>query len=77
MPIVVRAVPKEEFRQWLASRRPAPAAADPATAVDAAGGTGSGIAPSRAAAPDEATDPGLTAPDPATDPGATAPETGL
>jgi cytochrome c oxidase subunit 2 len=74
MPIVVHAVPKEEFQQWLASRRPAPAAADPATAVDAAGGTGSGIAPARTAAPDETTDPGVTAPDPA---GVTAPETGL
>jgi cytochrome c oxidase subunit 2 len=63
MPIVVNAVPPEEFQQWLASRRPAPAAADPATAVDAAGGTDSGVAPARAAAPDETTDPGVTAPE--------------
>ena len=30
MPIVVKAVSKEEFQQWLASRKPAPAVAEPA-----------------------------------------------
>jgi cytochrome c oxidase subunit 2 len=30
MPIVVEAVSKEEFRQWLAQRKPAPPAAAPA-----------------------------------------------
>jgi cytochrome c oxidase subunit 2 len=35
MPIVVRAVPKAEFQQWLASHRPAPAAT-PATPVEPA-----------------------------------------
>lgn len=32
MPIVVRAVPKAEYQQWLASRKPAPAEAAPAPA---------------------------------------------
>ncbi|KAF1716752.1 cytochrome c oxidase subunit II [Pseudoxanthomonas yeongjuensis] len=36
MPIVVRAVPKEEFRQWLASKKPAAAPAPPVEAAPAA-----------------------------------------
>ncbi|MGY3266642.1 cytochrome c oxidase subunit II [Lysobacter sp. HA35] len=36
MPIVVRAVPKAEFQQWLASRQPQPAAAPAAPAAPAA-----------------------------------------
>ncbi|MEL1263271.1 cytochrome c oxidase subunit II [Pseudoxanthomonas putridarboris] len=35
MPIVVKAVPKEEFQQWLAARKPAPAA-EPAPTTEAA-----------------------------------------
>ncbi|TBR07963.1 MAG: cytochrome c oxidase subunit II [Lysobacter sp.] len=34
MPIVVRAVPKAEFQQWLASRQPAPSAAPAPVAAD-------------------------------------------
>lgn len=36
MPIVVRAVPPAEFRQWIAARQPAPAAPAPAPATPAA-----------------------------------------
>lgn len=53
MPIVVRAVPKEEFQKWLAAKKPAPAPA-PAPAAPAA--------PAEAAPAD-----GQAAPAPATD----------
>jgi cytochrome c oxidase subunit 2 len=40
MPIVVEALPKEEFKRWLAARKPAPAeAAPPAPAAQPAAGT--------------------------------------
>ncbi|MGX5729316.1 cytochrome c oxidase subunit II [Pseudoxanthomonas beigongshangi] len=54
MPIVVRAVPKEEFQKWLAAKKPAPAPA-PAPAAPAA--------PAEQAAPAD----GQAAPAPATD----------
>ena len=66
MPIVVRAVPKAEFDNWLAAekakRAPAPApAAAAASAQDAAAGSEAGIAPARPAAPDASTDPNTDA----------------
>ena len=62
MPIVVKAVPKAEYQQWLAAekakRAPAPApAAAAASAVDAATSSASGTAPRHPAAPDASTDP--------------------
>src|SRR5688500_5980091 len=61
MPIVVKAVPKAEFDQWLAAEKaknaPAAPAAAAASAVDAATSSASGTAPRHPAAPDPSTDP--------------------
>ncbi len=61
MPIVVKAVPKAEFDQWLAAEKaknaPAAPAAVAASAVDAATSSASGTAPRHPAAPDPSTDP--------------------
>lgn len=66
MPIVVRALPRAEYDQWLAAEKaknapPAPAAAA-ASAVDAAAGTPDGSAPARPAAPDPSNTPAAPAP---------------
>ena len=61
MPIVVRAVPKAEFEQWLAAQKAKAAAAEPAaaaaTASDAAAATPSGTGPRQPAAPDTSNEP--------------------
>jgi cytochrome c oxidase subunit 2 len=69
MPIVVRAVPKAEFQQWLAARKAesapqAPAAAT-ATALDAMGSSPSGTGERHVATPDPSTDPTPEAAEPA------------
>jgi len=78
MPIVVNAVSKQEFQQWISAQKalnaPAPTTDTAASEAEAAMGSDSGIAPARAAAPDEATDP--AAPE-ATDPTAPADATEL
>ena len=52
MPIVVKAVPKAEFDQWLASKKPAPAAAPaPAAPVEEAAPADATTAPAVEAAP--------------------------
>ncbi len=52
MPIVVKAVPKEEFKQWLASKKPAaPAEAAPAAPVEAAPAAPAEPAPTAQQAP--------------------------
>nr|WP_295378921.1 cytochrome c oxidase subunit II [Pseudoxanthomonas sp.] len=52
MPIVVRAVPKEEFQKWLAAKKPAPAPAAPAAPAEAAPADGQAApAPATDAAP--------------------------
>ena len=61
MPIVVKAVPKAEFQQWLAAEKarsapPAPAAAA-ASADDAATSSATGTGRRHLAAPDPSTDP--------------------
>jgi cytochrome c oxidase subunit 2 len=61
MPIVVKAVSKEEFKQWLAAEKaksapPKPAEAA-ATATDAMNATPEGIGPRQPAAPDASTTP--------------------
>lgn len=68
MPIVVRALPKGEYAQWLAAEKArnapqAPAAAS-ASAQDSATGTADATAPRRAATPDPANDPAATPPEP-------------
>jgi len=50
MPIVVKAVPKAEFAQWLASKKPAPAA-EPAPAAPAPEAAPADAAPATEAAP--------------------------
>ncbi|MBL8257917.1 MAG: cytochrome c oxidase subunit II [Pseudoxanthomonas mexicana] len=50
MPIVVKAVPKAEFEQWLASKKPAPAA-EPAPAAPAPEATPADAAPAADAVP--------------------------
>ena len=66
MPIVVKAVPKAEFQQWLAAQKgknaPPAQVATAVSAQDAAAGTESGTAPAYPAAPDPSTDPGATVP---------------
>ncbi len=61
MPIVVKAVPKAEYRQWLAAQQakaaPAEPAAAAATAQDAAAATPSGTGPRQPAAPDASNEP--------------------
>ncbi|WP_045738622.1 cytochrome c oxidase subunit II [Xanthomonas sp. MUS 060] len=53
MPIVVEAMSKQDFRKWLASRKPAPAVAAPASAPVAA----PAAAPTAASAPDNTAAP--------------------
>ena len=77
MPIVVRAVPKAEFQQWLAAEKarnapPAPTSTA-VSAQDAATGRADASAPARRAAPDPSTDPEATAPEPSAETGAQAP----
>lgn len=50
MPIVVEAVSKEEFKQWLAQRKPAPPAAPATPAAPAEPATPAGEAPAAPAA---------------------------
>lgn len=73
MPIVVKAVSKAEFKQWLAAEQaknaPQAPAAAAASAEDAAAGSADGNAPARAAAPDPSTDPEATPPEPSAETG--------
>lgn len=66
MPIVVRALPKAEFAQWIAAQKAKnPPTSPVATAVsiqDAAAGSADASASARAAAPDPTTDPEVEAP---------------
>lgn len=56
MPIVVKAVPKAEYEQWLASKKPAPAAAPaPAAPVEEAAPADATTAPAVDAAPTDET----------------------
>lgn len=61
MPIVVKAVSKEEFKQWLAAQKaknaPAKPAAAAATAAEAINATPAGIGPAQPAAPDASNTP--------------------
>ncbi len=54
MPIVVEALPKAEFRRWLAQRKPAPAPAAPASTPAPAPAPGAPAAPTAAPAAAEA-----------------------
>ena len=61
MPIVVRALPKAEYQQWLADQKAKSAPQSPeaahATALDAAKASPSGTAPRQPATPDESEEP--------------------
>jgi len=69
MPIVVKAVPKAEYQQWLAARKtesaPQAPAAAAATALDALGSSPSGTGERHVATPDPSTDPTPEASEPA------------
>lgn len=79
MPIVVRALPKAEYDQWLAAQKaknapPAPVAAA-ASAADAAVGNADATAPARRAVLDPSDDPAATPPAPSAETGDVAPRT--
>jgi cytochrome c oxidase subunit 2 len=77
MPIVVRALPKAEYDQWLAAEKaknasPAPVDAA-ASAADAAVGNADATAPARRAVLDPSDDPAATPPEPSAETGDVAP----
>ena len=77
MPIVVRALPKAEYDQWLAAEKaknaPPPAVDAAASAADAAVGNADATAPARRAVPDPSDDPAATPPAPSAETGDVAP----